>query len=413
MELKKEYKQTEIGLIPEDWDIVQVKDIVSEIQLGGNYANDEIENSYPLIKMGNLGRGKIKLEKIQYISKGKPNIIDKLSFGDLLFNTRNTLDLVGKVAIWRNELAEAYFNSNLMRIKFNEKVGSNFWVNSIFNTQYFIRQLREIAIGTTSVAAIYNRDFFKLKVPLPNSLEQAAIAQSLSDADAYITSLEKLIEKKKAIKQGAMQELLKPKDGWAWKKLGDIGKTYGGLSGKSKDDFKDGVFPYIPFMNIMTNPVIDLEFLDFVKLKTGEPQNSAQIGDLFFNGSSETPEEVGMCSILLDDIPNLYLNSFCFGFRLKKELGINGLYLTYYFRSKEGRKLFYSMAQGATRYNLSKSNFNKLEVPIPRIEEQNFVANTLRDMDFDIQLHEEKLNKAKSIKQGMMQQLLTGKIRLK
>jgi len=249
-------------------------------------------------------------------------------------------------------------------------------------------------------------------LPIPTKSEQTAIANALSDADAYITSLEKLIEKKRQIKQGAMQELLKPKDGWAWKKLGEIGKTYGGLSGKSKDDFNDGVFPYIPFMNIMTNPVIDLEFLDFVNLKTGESQNSAQIGDLFFNGSSETPEEVGMCSILLNDVPNLYLNSFCFGFRLKKELGINGLYLTYYFRSKEGRKLFYSMAQGATRYNLSKSNFNKLDVPIPGIEEQKFIADTLRDIDFDIQLHEEKLDKIKSIKQGMMQQLLTGKIRL-
>ena len=116
------------------------------------------------------------------------------------------------------------------------------------------------------------------------------------------------------IKQGAMQRLLQPKEGWEVKKLGSIGKPYGGLSGKSKSDFEDGKFPYIPFMNIMSNPIIDIDYFDFVKVGIDESQNKAIKGDLFFNGSSETPEEVGMCSVLLDDIPNLYLNSFCFGF---------------------------------------------------------------------------------------------------
>jgi type I restriction enzyme S subunit len=249
-------------------------------------------------------------------------------------------------------------------------------------------------------------------LPIPSLKEQTAIAQALSDAEAYITSLEKLIEKKRQIQQGAKQELLKPKDGWEIKSLGDIGKTFGGLSGKSKDDFNEGVYPYIPFMNIMSNPIIDIEYFDYVNLNSGESQNLAIKGDLFFNGSSETPEEVGMCSVLLNDIPNLYLNSFCFGFRIKSELKLNGLYLSYYFRSKEGRKLFYSMAQGATRYNLSKSNFNKLKIPIPTIEEQNEIAERLFDLDSDIKIHEVKLSKAKSIKQGMMQNLLTGKIRL-
>ena len=102
---------------------------------------------------------------------------------------------------------------------------------------------------------------------------------------------------------------------WEVKKLGSIGTTYGGLTGKSKVDFQNGQFPYIPFMNIMSNPIIDTTYFDYVHVAAHENQNRTQKGDLFFNGSSETPQELGMCSVLLHDIPNLFLNSFCFGFR--------------------------------------------------------------------------------------------------
>jgi type I restriction enzyme S subunit len=133
---------------------------------------------------------------------------------------------------------------------------------------------------------------------------------------------------------------------------------------------------------------------------------------LFFNGSSETPEEVGMCSVLLDDVSNLYLNSFCFGFRLFNQEEAQGLYLAYYFRSSYGRKKFYILAQGATRHNLSKSNFLKIEFKIPKIDEQRKITEIIRDMDIEICELEEMLEKQKMLKQGMMQVLLTGKIRL-
>ena len=409
-----EYKQTEVGLIPSDWEVKPLSEIVNSFQLGGNYTNNEIEGNNVLVKMANLGRGNIELNKRYFIS---PEIIpsenDRVFYGDVLFNTRNTLDLVGKVAIWRDELPKAYFNSNIMRIIFKEEeISSNFFMNLIFNTRISIYQLRGIATGTTSVAAIYTRDLIKLLVPIATKAEQTAIATALSDADALISSLEKLIAKKRNIKQGAMQKLLQPKEGWEVKKLGSIGKPYGGLSGKSKLDFADGKFPYIPFMNIMSSPIIDTSYVDYVNIGVVESQNKALKGDLFFNGSSETPEEVGMCSVLLEDIPNLYLNSFCFGFRLNKDSKENGLYLSYYFRSSEGRKLFYSMAQGATRYNLSKSNFNKMEVSLPKPEEQIEIENILTDMNNEINALETKLEKYKKVKLGMMQNLLTGKIRL-
>jgi type I restriction enzyme, S subunit len=121
---------------------------------------------------------------------------------------------------------------------------------------------------------------------------------------------------------------------------------------------------------------------------------------------------VGMCSVLQEDVPNLYLNSFCFGFRLNKDLKTNGLWLTYFFRSNAGRELIYSLAQGATRYNLSKTNFLKLEIPYPDPTEQEAIVNIISDMNLEIKALEKSLEKYRQIKTGMMQQLLTGKIRL-
>ena len=186
----------------------------------------------------------------------------------------------------------------------------------------------------------------------------------------------------------------------------------GGLSGKCKVDFGQGDALYIPFMNVMSNPIIDTTFFENVNVKFTEVQNKAQQGDLFFNTSSEIPEEVGMCSVLFHDVDNLYLNSFCFGFRLNNDKEHNPLFLSYLFRSDVGRKLMYSLAQGATRYNLSKNNFYKLELYLPKHKEQTAIAEILLDMDDEIDKLTQKLNKYKNIKQGMMQELLTGKVRL-
>ena len=119
-----------------------------------------------------------------------------------------------------------------------------------------------------------------------------------------------------------------------------------------------------------------------------------------------------MCSVLLDEIPILYLNSFCFGFRLYDELNNDGLFLSYYFRSEYGRKKFFSLAQGATRYNLSKKNFLQMDIELPTPVEQRNISAILLEMDKEIKALESKLEKYKQIKQGMMQNLLTGRIRL-
>jgi type I restriction enzyme S subunit len=197
-------------LTPKDnWEVKKLGEVIETTQLGGNYQNSEEQNEYPLMKMGNLQRGYISLKKIEYVKGQIPSEKDLLKNNDLLFNTRNTLDLVGKVSIWRNELSKAYFNSNIMRICFNKKfIASNVFVNAIFNTKEFLGKLKDIATGTTSVAAIYTRDLFELEISFPSLSEQERIATILSDMDAELEALEQQLDKARQIKQGMMQELL-------------------------------------------------------------------------------------------------------------------------------------------------------------------------------------------------------------
>lgn len=196
-------------------------------------------------------------------------------------------------------------------------------------------------------------------------------------------------------------------------RLRDIGATYGGLTGKTKTDFGEGDATFIPFLEVINNPRLSETALERVKVSTGERQNRVMRGDLIFNGSSETPEEVALSTVVdFDTQKTTYLNSFCFGFRLHPGVSVDPHYLSYFFRSGVGRKLVGPLAQGATRYNIAKTKFLDLELPIPDIGQQRAIADALKNVDDLIAMVERLITKKQAIKTGMMQQLLTGRTRL-
>ena len=409
----KGYKQTEVGLIPSDWDIKKLTELAQVVTGNTPPTKDRSNygNEYLFVSPADLGKAVFVSNTEKKLSEKGFNLSRKFPKNSILFTCIGST--IGKTGIASKELT-----SN-QQINAVFPSGSLLYLYTYYILTYLSSKIKALA-GEQAVPQINKTQFQNTQIPIPSTkTEQIAIATALSDADALIEELEKLITKKRAIKEGAMQELLTCKrrlpgfsGEWKRKKMGEVGKSYGGLSGKTKRDFENGTYPYIPFLNIMNNPIIDTSFFDYVNIKSGERQNKVQKGDLFFNGSSETPEEVGMCSVLMDDIPNLYLNSFCFVFRLNKDLNTNGLYLSYFFRSNAGRQLVFFLAQGATRYNLSKNNFLKLEIPYPRPEEQTAIADIISDMDKEIKSLEQKLAKYRMLKQGMMQVLLTGRIRL-
>lgn len=197
---------------------------------------------------------------------------------------------------------------------------------------------------------------------------------------------------------------------WVKKKLGDLGFSFSGLSGKTIDDFGEGK-PFIPYMNIFTNGKINSKQLEYVRIAENERQNKVEQGDWFFTTSSETPDEVGMTSVLVEDIGEAYLNSFCFGFRLYDKSEFEPEFVSYLFRSLELRKKISLFAQGSTRYNLPKQQmFEKLYISYPSsLSEQRRIASILSSADKVIDSTQKLIAKYKQIKQGMMEDLLKPK----
>ncbi|WRA99744.1 restriction endonuclease subunit S [Helicobacter pylori] len=208
-----------------------------------------------------------------------------------------------------------------------------------------------------------------------------------------------------------MDALMLPSN-WQRVRLGDIGITISGLAGKTKQDFINGNAKYITFLNVLNNVIIDTSILENVKIYPNEKQNSFKKYDLFFNTSSETPKEVGMCAVLLDDIDQVFLNSFCFGFRIFDK-AVDSLFLSYLINSEIGRKAFENLAQGSTRYNLSKSGFNNVCLILPPLDEQIAIANILSDVDHYLYSLDALILKKEGVKKALSFELLSQRKRLK
>ena len=173
---------------------------------------------------------------------------------------------------------------------------------------------------------------------------------------------------------------------WEQRKLGDVGETYTGLSGKTKADFGHGQARFVTYMNVFSNPISNPEMTEPIEIDP--KQNEVEVGDVFFTTSSETPEEVGMSSVLLEKRGKIYLNSFCFGFRPTEK--IDSYYLAYMLRSESAREKIILLAQGISRYNISKNKVMEIAVSLPSLDEQKLIGQYFRQLDNLITLHQRK-----------------------
>ena len=279
-------------------------------------------------------------------------------------------------------------------------------------------QLVRAATGL-SVYGVSKMSLAAVEIPKPGPNEQRAIAGALADAGGLADALDAVIAKRRAVRTAALGDLLTgrtrlPGFGGEWqaRRLGTVGGTYGGLTGKTKRDFGRGAASYVTFLNVVTNPVVDFEKLARVNVAAGERQNAVARGDLLFNGSSETPEEVGLCSAVLDDLGGAFLNSFCIGFRPQVRDILHPRFAAYLFRSTVGRSLMAALAQGATRYNLSKAALLNVEPVLPDFEEQTSIAEVLADMDAELDALRARRDKAARLADALAADLLAGRRRL-
>jgi type I restriction enzyme S subunit len=394
--------------------MVRLGDIGQSI-IGLTYSPEEVKRSGTLVlRSSNIQDGRLTFEDNVYVDSNIPDRI-RIRGNDILICVRNgSRRLIGKSVMLDRRVVGQTFGAFMAVFRSD----ANPFLQYFFQSDEFKRQIDE-HLGAT-INQITNGSLNSFVVALPGQREQRAITDRLQDIDQLIASLEHFITKKQAIKQGMMQELLTGRtrlpgfaDPWRSVRLRDMGSTYGGLTGKDKDDFGTGSASYVTFLEVMASARLLGQRLERVSVRPGERQNQVQRDDILFNGSSETPEEVALAAVVdYDPAPRTYLNSFCFGYRLADARIVDPLYLAYFFRSGGGRRLIASLAQGATRYNISKTKLLELSPSLPRLDEQRAIVGVLRTVEDEIEMMDARLQKARDIKQGMMQELLTGRTRL-
>lgn len=387
------YKQTILGVIPEDWNIDAIEN-VAEITTGGKNTQDRIsDGEYPFF---------VRSQTVERINSYSFDGEAVLTAGDGVGT--------GKVFHYINGKFDAH--QRVYQIsKFNELVSGYFFY--LYFSNYFYNRIMQMT-AKSSVDSVRREMIAKMVMPLPPIDEQTAIANALSDADALIGSLQKLIAKKRQIKQGAMQTLLNPyengvlKAGWMKKKLGNLGPFSKG-SGVKKDESLSGDLPCIRYGEIYTRHDDCIrQFYSFISMTVAGNAKRLKTGDLLFAGSGETKEDIGKCVAFLD-----HIEAYAGGdIVVLSPENVDSMYLGYYLNTRQVVKQKSSLGQGDAVVHISASALGDIDIFLPILNEQTRIATILSDMDAEITALENKLAKYQQIKQGMMQNLLTGGIRL-
>ena len=243
----------------------------------------------------------------------------------------------------------------------------------------------------------------KIKVRIPQLDEQKKIAKLLSLLDERIATQNKIIEKLESLIKGLNDSLYKQYGNAITTSFADLGHSYSGLSGKSAEDFGSGK-PFITYLNVYSNSVVNENDYQYVRISDGEKQNVVKYGDVLFTLSSETPEEVGVGSVYLgkDDV---YLNSFCFGIHIENKGLAYSPYLSYYVSSTPFRKFIYPFAQGSTRFNLCKADFEKADIKLPSLDNQKHIYAILNHITEKIETEKMILERYTIQKQYLLRQM--------
>lgn len=405
---KQEYKTSKQMLIPEDWKLASIGElctIFGRIGFRGYTVNDIVKEDQGAITLSpsNIIDGQLNLSKVTYLSWFKydesPEI--KIYNGDiLLVKTGSTF---GKTALVKNLNEKATLNPQIVVLK---KVKcDNAYLGYMMGYQIVQNQINSTVVGG-AIPTLSQEQVSRFKIPLPPTIdEQKAIATALSDVDDLIANLDKLITKKKAIKQGAMQQLLTPPH--------KGGKRLDGFSGEWE------------FLTIESAA----DCLDNLRVPLNGEQRGKMNGDIPYCGANGVVDYVNDF-VIDDDIILMAEDGGYFdeyktrpiAYRMKGKCWVNNH--AHILKAKNNTDqgfLYFSLVHknildyinGGTRAKLNKGEMNKIECWFPKsINEQEAISGILSDMDAELEQLETKKAKYQDIKQGMMQELLTGKTRL-
>jgi type I restriction enzyme S subunit len=421
MEVKPGYKQTEVGTIPEDWDVKNLSDIGTAL-IGLTYKPTDVRSDGLLVlRASNIQQETLRFSDNVFVDMDVPERL-MVRPGDILICVRNgSRNLIGKCA-WIDDRAKGMTFGAFM-VVFRTAIGR--FVYHQFQSAVIKTQIRE-HLGAT-INQITNKSLNSFRIPLPpTKAEQEAIAEALSDADALIAALEQLLAKKRQLKQGATQGLLTGKKRlpgfsgeWGVKPLGDLFNFSAGFTA-SRDQLSSEGYCYLHYGDIHTskNSFVDVrsEYQDIPKLdiplKKISPVSLLNDGDVVFVDASEDDEGASKHVVVInpDGIP--FISGLHTIVAKCKTDALEHQYRRYCFQTTAVKAQFRFFAVGTKVSGINKTNIARVTLPVPSVPEQAAIAAILSNMDAEITALEAKLAKARKLKQGMMRELLTGRIRL-
>ena len=382
--MKKGYKRTEIGIIPVDWKVEKIINVTS-ISTGSKNTQDRIDDGkYPFFVRSQT------MEKINSYSFDGEAV---LTAGDGVGT--------GKVFHYINGKFD--FHQRVYKISHFNEILDGYFFFLYFSNNFYNRIMQMTA--KSSVDSVRMEMIANMKFPLPPLSEQKAIAQVLSDTDNLIQALEKLIDKKRLIKQGVMQKLLTPKEDWEVKKLGEICDVRDGTH--QTPNYVEIGIPFYSVENVTKNDFKNTKFISESEHNFLTKNWKIEKGDILMTRIGS----IGDCKFINWNVNASFYVSLAL---LKMKKGFSGQFLTQYSNSEFFKKeIELNSLSSAIPKKINLGQISNLKVIIPlNYEEQTHIATILSDIDSEIEVLKKKQAKYKQLKQGLMQNLLTGKIRL-
>ena len=423
--MKPGYKQTDVGCIPEDWEATTFVSHGSVIDgdRGANYpgSRDFASDGHCLfLNAGNVTKVGFRFSECSFISRDKDERLSKgkLNRDDIVLTTRGT---VGNFAHFDSAVPFEHvrINSGMVILRKDSAALNTKFLYALLQSHLVEKQIERLTFGSAQPQLTVKviSEFAIVVPPIP---EQHAIAEALSDVDVLLDSLDRLITKKRNLKQATMQQLLSGqtrlpgfREEWKVKRLEEIGEISGaGVDKKIRPN--ETPVRLLNYMDIYKKDF--LKSVDFEHEVSARPDQvrrcAVQRGDVFFTPTSEVRDDIGHSAVAMEDIHDVVYSYHVVRLRITENWDLR--FRAYVFKTKHFMDQASTQCEGSgTRYVITLPKFRSMTIKFPTdIKEQTAIATVLSGMDAELAALEARRDKTLLLKQGMMQELLTGRIRL-